>query len=126
MEIKKIIEQVSGLTKNTDELKQLIAEHPDYPIVVLAGEESNGGDYAWMFCTDISFGLVEILTAVPPYDGDYVCCDRDEFYEKMQSWLEDEEETVGLSDEEFFELLKEEIKKFDPYWKNAIAIWATN
>lgn len=26
------------LTKSTEELKKLIAEHPDYPIVVLAGE----------------------------------------------------------------------------------------
>ena len=32
------------LSKSTEELKKLIAEHPDYPIVVLAGEEANNGD----------------------------------------------------------------------------------
>lgn len=34
------------LTKSTEELKKLIAEHPDYPIVVLAGECANSGDFA--------------------------------------------------------------------------------
>ena len=43
------------ITKKTDELKKLIAEHPDYPIVVLAGDEANDGDYSWMYCSSISF-----------------------------------------------------------------------
>lgn len=29
----------NDVSKNTDELKRLIAEHPDYDIVVLAGEK---------------------------------------------------------------------------------------
>ena len=41
-----------SMAQNTDRLKQLIAEHPDYPIVVLAGEDANNGDYGWMYCTD--------------------------------------------------------------------------
>ena len=32
-----------SLTKNSDELKKLIVENPDLPIVVLAGEEANDG-----------------------------------------------------------------------------------
>ena len=32
------------LTKDTAKLKELIQKHPDYPIVVLAGESSNYGD----------------------------------------------------------------------------------
>ena len=58
------------LTKDSDELKKLILENPDLPIVVLVGEESNGGDYPWVFCSSISFGIDEIL------DCDY--CDYDE------------------------------------------------
>lgn len=52
------------LTKSTEELKKLIAEHPDYPIVVLAGECANSGDFAWMYCASISFGIEEILDII--------------------------------------------------------------
>ena len=51
-----VINHIS-IAKNTEKLKELIAEHPDYQIVVLAGEEANGGDYSWMYCSDISFDV---------------------------------------------------------------------
>ena len=120
-----------NLTKSTEELKKLIAEHPDYPIVVLASEEANSGDYSWMYCSDISFGVDELLDVEPPYNDEIVCTDRDEFEERMSDWLFDKlcDEGVDaqkMPDAEFDKLLKEEIAKYDPYWKNVIAIWAAN
>lgn len=115
------------ISKKTDELKRLIAEYPDYEIAVLAGEEANGGDCSWMFCSKVSFSVGEILDAETPYsNNDTVCCDRDEFKEAMQSWLEDREDTQNLSNDEFYTLLNEEIAKYDSYWKKVITIWATN
>lgn len=114
------------VSQKTDELKRLIAEHPDYPIVVLAGEEANGGDYNWMFCSDIGFDVGEILNVATPYNEEIICCDRDEFFENMQEWLEDDEAFEGLSDEEFDKKLQEEVAKYEPYWEKVIVIWATN
>lgn len=122
-----------NLAKQTDELKKLITEHPDYPIVVLAGEEANGGDYSWMYCSDISFGVSEILDCETPYDNEYVCCDREEFDERLEDWLWDEMryedgagDGVGPSEEEFQAKLKEEKEKYEPYWKKVIVIYASN
>ena len=120
------------LTANTDKLKKLIEEHPDYPIVVLAGEEANiGGDYYWMFCSDISFDVEEILDCETPYYGEEVCCDREHFEEEMSDWLygkllDDGVDAQQMPDEEFDKLLKEEIEKYEPYWKKVIVIWADN
>ena len=122
---------VFDVTKNTDDLKKLIAEHPDYPIVVLAGEEANSGDYYWMYCSDIRFGLGEILTVQAPYNDEIVCGDRDSFEEEMSDWLfykleGDGVDVDNMPDEEYEKILKEEIAKYEPYWKKVIAIWATN
>ena len=43
------------LTTKTDELKKLIAENPDLPIVVLAGTDATDGEQS-MYCGDIRFG----------------------------------------------------------------------
>ena len=41
----------TGLVHDTTELRKLIAENPELPIVVLAGEESWWDQgYAWYFC----------------------------------------------------------------------------
>lgn len=119
------------LTKNTDELKRLISEHPDYPIVVLAGEEANSGDYCWMYCSDIRFNLGEILTVEAPYNDEIVCSDRDSFEEEMSDWLfykleDDGVDVDNMPDEEYEKILKDEIAKYDPYWKDVIMIHADN
>jgi hypothetical protein len=121
------------LAKQTNELKKLIAEHPDYPIVVLAGDESNWGDYSWMYCSNISFSLCEILECEAPFETEFVCTDREDFEERFEEWLWDEMchddvagDGVEPSEEEFQKRLKIELAKFEPYWTKVIAIYATN
>ena len=75
-----------GLTHNADELKILIAENPDLPIVVLASDDANCGDYCWQYCYSVSFGLDEILDCdyLDYFDG-YLCSKVDlpeEFWKK--------------------------------------------
>ena len=114
-----------SLTKSSDELKKLISENPDLPIVVLAGEEANTGDYwGWMYCSDISFAIDEILDCnFYDYD-DTVFTDRDRLEEKISEDLYDEYH--DKSDAEYDEAIKREVKKYEPYWKKVIAIYATN
>lgn len=121
------------LTQSTEELKKLISENPDLPIVVLAGEEANTGDYFWMYCSWVSFSVTEILDCETPYNKEIVCTDRDDFKECLEEWLWDKmcyEDSNGDGVEpkeaEFQAKLKEEIAKYEPYWKKVIAIEATN
>lgn len=112
----------SGVTKKTEELKRLIAEHPDYPIVVLAGEDANSGDYYWTYCTDISFEIGEILDADYFDYDDTMITDRDRLEEIVEDRLYD----TGLEGEELEKAIKAKIAELEPYWTNVIAIYATN
>lgn len=123
------------LTKKTEELRQLILDNPDLPVVVLTGEAANcGGDYYWMYCSSISFGITELLDCEVPY-SECVCADRDDFEERFEDWLWDEmvDELIDRgvddaepSEDEFQARLKEEKGKYEPYWKRVIAIYADN
>ena len=112
------------LTQKTDELRKLILENPDLPIVVLAGEEANNGFYGWMFCGSISFHIDEILDC-DYYDyDDAVFTDRGRLEEFIEESLYDE--YCGKPDEEYEAAIKRELDKYEPYWKKVIAIYATN
>lgn len=119
------------LTFGTDELKKLIAEHPDYPIVVLAGEDANSGYFSTMFCSDVRVNVEEILTAEAPYNDERVEDDRDEFAEKMEEWLWDElgqndVDAEKMPEAEFQARLRAVLAEFEPYWQKVIAIYANN
>ena len=49
-------------TKQTDELKKLIAEYPDYPIIVMVANEVVADDYyGWWYAPRLRFSIGEIL-----------------------------------------------------------------
>lgn len=110
-----------NLAHNTEKLKELIAEHPDYDIVFLAGDEANSGDYGYMYCAHIRFEVGEILDA-DYKDEEMVFTDRLDFEDRVEKDLEDMEG----SDEEYKEAVKAIVKKYEPYWKKVIAIYADN
>ena len=113
-----------SLAKNSEELKKLILENPDLPIVVLAGEEANDGYWGWMYCSSITFSIGEILDC-DFYDvDDSVFVDRDRLEEKIADDVYDEHEYA--SDEECEEIIKRRLAELEPYWKKVIAIYATN
>lgn len=113
-----------SLAKSSDELKKLIAENPDLPIVVLAGEDANDGYWGWMYCSSISFAISEILDC-DYYDyDDSVFVDRDRLEEKITDDIYDENEEA--SDEYCEELIKRKLEELEPYWKKVIAIYADN
>nr|DAU21210.1 MAG TPA: hypothetical protein [Caudoviricetes sp.] len=115
-----------NLSKSSDELKQLIAENPDLPIVVLVGRYAVSDDYGYTYCSDIHFSIEEILDCTLPFGDDYVYNDRDDFEDALSDYLADCEEYENLSDEEFQTLLIKELNKYEPYWKKVIAIKGDN
>lgn len=116
--------KVYSLSEKTDKLKELIKEHPDYEIVVLAGEEANCGEHCWMFCTNISFEICEILDCEYYDYDDEVFTDRSRLEEKIaDDFFEDYQDKT---EEEYEAAIKAEIEKYEPYWKDVIAIYANN
>lgn len=117
------------LTTRTDELKKLILENSDLPMVVLAGECANSGDYSNMYCSKIGFGIEEILDCEVPY-MEYVETDRSNFEEQIEEWLWDEmggnNKDSKLSEDAFEDALEETKAKYEPYWEKVIAIHADN
>lgn len=113
-----------NLAKPTDELKELIKQYPDYPIVVLVGDEVAISDYAYTYCSDIGFKVGIILDCEAVCKDEKVYTDEDDFREDMEAYLA--EEYDDISDEEFEKLLNKEVAKYDPYWKDVIFIWADN
>lgn len=114
------------LVHDAAELRKLMSENPDLPIVVIAGEEANNGDYCWMYCSDVSFSIEYILDVKTPYDKEEsVFTDKVEFEEAVGDFLADAVPD-GTSNEELDARIAAEVSKYAPYWKKVIAIYATN
>lgn len=116
------------LITSTSKLKKIIAEHPDLPIVVLAGTDATDGEQC-MYCSDVRFTVDEILDCKVPY-MDKVETDRDNFNQKIEEWLWDDicanDKDTKLSESVFEETLKALKTKYEPYWKKVICIYADN
>lgn len=115
-----------GIVHGTTELRKLIAENPDLPIVVLVSEEAYSGEWGYEYCANVSCDLGEVLDCKIPFGGGIVPTDKDDFEEQLADYLCDLPENKGLSDSEFDKLLKEEMAKYEPYWKKVISISANN
>ena len=109
------------IAHSSDKLKKLIAEHPDYDIVMFAGEDANIGDWTWMACTEVRFDIGEILDADYFDTDDSIISDRDRLRDIVENKL------YGEVDEDHLdEAVDLKIAELEPYWRNVIAIYATN
>lgn len=116
--------KIYSLTKSSDELKKLILENPDLPIVVLADESASCDYWGWTYCSIISFSISEILDC-DYYDyDDVVFTDKERLEEKIADDLYDD--YCDKPDEEYEAAIKREVEKYEPYWQKVIAIYASN
>lgn len=112
-------------SKQTNELKELIAKYPDYPIVILCNYEvCNDDSYYWWYAPEIRFGIGEILDCEQDINDERVYTDRDEFEEDLTDILADSGDYDETTDEEFDNIVKIELLKYEPYWKKVIQIYA--
>ncbi len=118
----------TGFVHDSIELRRLIAENPELPIIVLAGQSASSEDYSWQYCLCVSCEVTIILDCETPFRDDHIYNDEDDFKEDLADYLLEyySNEFKGLSDEEFEKRLDEEAAKYEPYWKEVIAIYADN
>ena len=117
----------TALLHSTDELRKIIIDNPDLPLLVFAGEEANTGDcWSYMSCSRVTVCLGEVLDFDAdesiPYD-DRIFTERDDFAECLADVLS--YDFVG-TDREFEEYLEKEVEKYDPYWVKCILVYVDN
>lgn len=117
-----------GLIHDATKLRKFIAENPDLPIVVCAGEEANGGDWSWVYCASVDCNITEILDIKTPYDRDdgIIFDDKGDFEEAVADVLADRESFKNMSNTEFDEAVKREAAMYDGCWRKVIAVYVTN
>ena len=107
----------------TDELRQMIIDHPELPLLVFASEDANIGDYTYMCCTWIKVEMGEYLDDEHNDVNPELCyIDREEFEDDVDLHLDSE----GLSNEEYEKKLNDEIAKYEPFWKPCIILYVGN
>ena len=117
--------------KSTDELRQLIAEHPDYPIVVEVDSDIVADDgYNTWIAPGVHYYIGEILDCCQTINDERIFMNRDDFWEEVSYRIfecdNDFETKYGdISTEEYDRLVDEYVAQYDQYWKNVIVIRAT-
>lgn len=116
--MKEFEQKPTGLLHAGDELRKLLLEHPDLPLLVFAGEDAVCGEWSWTSCSSVRAELGEFLDCQQSAYPEKVFADRQEFEEELEEHLFDGD----LSDEEF----KRELAAYEPYWKPCIILYVDN
>jgi hypothetical protein len=111
-----------NIIKDSTELRKLIAENPELPIVVMIGQEAASSDWYWTYCTDVRCGVGEVLDYECPWNDERIYDDREEFEEDLWDYLSDFADTVPELEEEF----KRSKEDYAQHWHKAIIIRADN
>ena len=90
---------------DTTELRNLIIENPDLPLVVFCGEESWHDEWCYEQA-EVNSVSIQDLTL---YDD--IWMDEDDYKEKLSDDLCDAEEYKDLSDEEYDRMLDKKVKE---------------
>ena len=101
------------------ELKQLIIENPDLPLIFFATYEANRGEYSSEFADARAHkGIVLNCMGI---QEDHIYTDEDDLESDISDMLFDEH-GHDWSDEEYEAAVAEKMKEYEPYWVNAIII----
>ena len=85
----------TGLLHATDELRQLIIDHPDLPLLIFAGEDANdGGDFFYMSCSYANAYVGEYLDCAQTVNDCRCYTDRDDFEEDLSEILYNEHNNI--------------------------------
>lgn len=88
---------------DTTELRNLILENPDLPLLIFAGEDAWSDNYPYEQ-TNASRGEIKTLTMYNDY-----WMDEDDYEDRLRDDLCDWEEYADLSDEEYNKMIEQKV-----------------
>lgn len=100
---------------DTTELRNLIIENPDLPLLVFCGEDAWHDNYPYEQAEARNGGIKELTL----YDGWWM--DKDDYEERLTNDLRAEEEYEYLQDEEYFQMIDQKVA--DTEFIKAIVIY---
>ena len=113
---------MQGILMDNTELKTLILENPDLPLLVFATEEANSGEwYTELASCRCCKGIVLDATKdcwLP--DAERIYTDEEDLEDDIRDALCDD--FAHLSDPEFNSMVEEKMKTLESYWKECIII----
>ena len=113
------------LTGISDEIKNLITENPELPILILAGSNANLDKESWTCCYETFAEIGEVIdTEELPICSDFVFHNRDDIYETLYEWLEDEYRELDRTSLD--DLFQKYVNECEPHLKKVIAISVDN
>ncbi len=117
-----------SIIQDSKELRRLIAENPDLPITVLAGDCASSEEWPWTYCGSISCDIQKILDIETPYDHSdgTLFTDEEDFKERIADGFYCNRMYEELTDSEFDKEVEREAEKYKEHWKKVIAIFANN
>lgn len=116
-----------GVAHNTSELRKLIVEHPELPLIVMATENAYFEPYYQAtVCSDVHALIGEYLNCCQTVDDEIVFTNRDEFEEKLRDNIEDDYDNRDKSDEWIDAEVQRELAEYEPYWEPCILLFVGN
>ena len=91
--------------KDTTELRKLIIENPDLPLLIFCGEEAYSGEFPYESNTDARCDIQE-LTLYKDY-----WIPRDEYEEQLCDALCDEEKYKDMTNEEYDKMIDQKVNE---------------
>lgn len=118
--------KATGLLHSADELKRLILGHQELPILVLAGDNANIGDYGFMSCSRVRAQEGEFLDCEQEIDTCKCYTDKDDFEDDVADFLAGQEQYRDLPDEEFNAVVEQTVNEYSDFWKPCILVLVDN
>lgn len=118
----------TGIINSATELRQLIIDNPELPLVVFAGEDANsGGEYSYMSCSHISASVGEFLDCMQTVNDCKCYTDREEFEEDLSdNQAGNENAPIDGTEAEWDAYIKALAAEYAPYWKKCIILYVDN
>ena len=95
--------------KDTSNLRQLIIENPDLPLIIFCGEESWDGEHSYSSASASKGSIQELTLYENVYDATWI--DREDYAEKLADDLCDDEEYKDMTDEEYDKMIDQKVKE---------------
>lgn len=100
---------------DTTELRKMILDYPDLPLLVFTGEESYTGEYGYNQA-DVTKVDVEKLTLFED-----MWLDEDDYKDKLFDQLDGDGKYIDLTDKEFDGMIDKKVKETE--FVDAIVVW---
>lgn len=114
------------LLSECKDLKELMFKNPDLPLLFMAGNTGNDGDFMYMSCHSISASKCELLDDSPNFGDGSIYTSREQLREDIEFELLNDKENLKLSEEELNEFADKELEKYEDKWRECIIVYVGN